>query len=453
MKTARQILQSPLFFFSLLIFCSPIRSAAQWIQQPFPSTETLWKVRFFNESTGWILGGLGHLYKTTDSGTSWTEMESWDGGGWTLYTIGEDTVLHTRWLNQAPYPNQIRRTTDGGLTWETVDSLAENVFYDEFAFVNDRTGFVVGRMDTGNGLSGFVRRTIDAGRTWTTLYVAVDLQYEFTGASFIDELNGWIGYYFGKVFRTTDGGYSWTELTSYAPPGGGPTRDIQFTSPDSGWTVGGIGGNLTVSRTTDGGATWTYYTVSGGSSLREIEMLDSQRGWFVGSVNLPPYIGQTTDGGDSWSEQELAPENLGGFESLSMVNENVGWAVGSNGYVYKTTNGGVTLVDDQAEFPLQFRLDQNYPNPFNPLTTFQFTIVNRPAPWTGSRPDNSRDGQSTILRVYDLLGREVATLVNEELPPGTYTRQWDASEFSSGVYFYRLKAGKYVATRKLVLLR
>jgi hypothetical protein len=83
-------------------------------------------------------------------------------------------------------------------------------------------------------------------------------------------------------------------------------------------------------------------------------------------------------------------------------------------------------------------LYQNYPNPFNPVTNFKFSIANC---------------QLTILKVYDVLGREVATLVDEVKQPGTYEVQWDASDVASGMYYFRLQAGSFVETRKLVLLR
>jgi hypothetical protein len=90
------------------------------------------------------------------------------------------------------------------------------------------------------------------------------------------------------------------------------------------------------------------------------------------------------------------------------------------------------------ELPAQSSLSQNYPNPFNPTTKIQFTIVNR---------------QSITLKLYDVLGRAAATLVNEVKQPGTYTVEFDGSNLASGVYFYRLQAGEFVQTRKLVLLR
>ena len=95
-------------------------------------------------------------------------------------------------------------------------------------------------------------------------------------------------------------------------------------------------------------------------------------------------------------------------------------------------------VPPEAEIPTLFHLFQNYPNPFNPSTTIKYQI-----------PSTNR----ITLEVFDILGCEVATLVNEMKSPGTYTVQWVASGVASGVYFYRLKAGSFVQTRKLALIR
>ena len=100
-----------------------------------------------------------------------------------------------------------------------------------------------------------------------------------------------------------------------------------------------------------------------------------------------------------------------------------------------------TIVTDTAPgegLPARFALEQNFPNPFNPTTTFQFSIAT---------------SQLTILKVYDILGREVATLVNEKKSAGKYSVTWNASSMASGVYFYRLEAGSFVETKKLLLLR
>ena len=88
--------------------------------------------------------------------------------------------------------------------------------------------------------------------------------------------------------------------------------------------------------------------------------------------------------------------------------------------------------------PNSFLLSQNYPNPFNPTTSMQYAI--------GSR-------QFVTLKVYDLLGREVATLVNEEKPAGEYEVEFDGTKLPTGIYFYQLKAREYSETKKMILLR
>ena len=88
--------------------------------------------------------------------------------------------------------------------------------------------------------------------------------------------------------------------------------------------------------------------------------------------------------------------------------------------------------------PNSFQLFQNYPNPFNPSTNFKFSI-----------PKESK----VILKVYDMLGREIETLVNEEKSIGTYELTWNAINLPSGVYFYRLKAGNYISTKKMIFMK
>jgi hypothetical protein len=103
------------------------------------------------------------------------------------------------------------------------------------------------------------------------------------------------------------------------------------------------------------------------------------------------------------------------------------------------------------EIPVSFKLYQNYPNPFNPITKIKFDIP----PLRGAR------GVTTRLVIYDVLGREIAVLVNDELKPGTYEVDWNAENLPSGIYFYRLAAGDpstsagqgYSETRKMVLLK
>ncbi len=106
--------------------------------------------------------------------------------------------------------------------------------------------------------------------------------------------------------------------------------------------------------------------------------------------------------------------------------------------------GNITNVNDENNIPEEFALSQNYPNPFNPSTTIKYSIAS---------PNQSGAVSSVQLKVYDVLGREIATLVNERQPAGNYTVTFDAGNLSSGVYFYQLRAGSFVSTKKMILMR
>ncbi len=97
-----------------------------------------------------------------------------------------------------------------------------------------------------------------------------------------------------------------------------------------------------------------------------------------------------------------------------------------------------------AEVPDKYQLYQNYPNPYNPITKIKFDV---PSPYPLQR------GTSVVLKVYDLLGREVATLVNEKLQPGTYEVTFDGSRLASGIYFYRLRTESYTETKRMILVK
>jgi hypothetical protein len=116
-----------------------------------------------------------------------------------------------------------------------------------------------------------------------------------------------------------------------------------------------------------------------------------------------------------------------------------------NGVVYgDTTLTEITKLN--TEIPDKFSLYQNYPNPFNPVTKIKFDIPS-------GFPLRAYGNDRVVLKVYDIMGREIQTLVNEKLQPGTYEVTLDGTNFPSGVYFYQLRTGEFVNTKKLILLK
>jgi hypothetical protein len=146
---------------------------------------------------------------------------------------------------------------------------------------------------------------------------------------------------------------------------------------------------------------------------------------------------------------DISPYTLGHMDAVvtssgdsviafAVANDFESSTTGGQIQVYRNKLGFTTAVTNQSQAPEGFRLLQNYPNPCNPATNLEFRI---------STPE------FVSLKVYDILGREVSTLVHEVKMPGTYTAKFDASGLASGVYLYRLEAGTFAETRKLILLR
>jgi hypothetical protein len=195
-----------------------------------------------------------------------------------------------------------------------------------------------------------------------------------------------------------------------------------------------VGTSGAVIRTTNGGANWTSHSSGTSVYLYGVSFSDANNGTAVGVGGT---IIRTTNSGISWIRQ--TSPTIGDLWGVTFTDSCTGTAVGSSGRIFRTTTGGVTWVDDRNDIlPKQFSLFHNYPNPFNPSTTISYQLTS---------------SSFVTLKVFDLLGREVATLVNEEMKPGRYEKNFDASGLASGVYLYRLQADGFVEVRRLVLVK
>jgi hypothetical protein len=165
-------------------------------------------------------------------------------------------------------------------------------------------------------------------------------------------------------------------------------------------------------------------------------------GWM--DMNRNFYHNLTNNNGDSLvelSEKALAfdTDNFedGDYRIIVEVYDEAGnFDIDSMNVKFK--NGNPVETENETGKVYSFNLEQNYPNPFNPSTSIQYAISSR---------------QFVSLNVYDVLGNEIATLVNEELPSGNYEVEFDGTGLPSGIYFYKLKAGGYVETKKMVLIK
>jgi endo-1,4-beta-xylanase len=124
--------------------------------------------------------------------------------------------------------------------------------------------------------------------------------------------------------------------------------------------------------------------------------------------------------------------------SCYLINTDGSWRPAMTWLAQYVANNPTGVKQTANALPSEFKLEQNYPNPFNPTTNIGYSILNT---------------TKVTLKIYDVLGREIRTLVNSEQRPGRYNVTFDARDLSSGVYFYKLSAGDFIATKKLMLIK
>jgi hypothetical protein len=189
--------------------------------------------------------------------------------------------------------------------------------------------------------------------------------------------------------------------------------------------------------TTDGGTTWTTVTQSfiGASSVAGI--VGASTSWWAALQAQTVY--KSTNDGAAFTLDYTAPTAGGVFYHMTKSRTGATiWGVRSLGGIsrYGTVISGVTPIS--VETPSSYSVSQNYPNPFNPTTKINFALP--------------KSGLVT-LKVYDMLGKEVATLVNEVKNVGTYSVDFNASALSSGIYFYKVNVNGFSEVKKMMLIK
>ncbi len=402
---------------SLLLILSAELSA-QWVRQTSGTGFNLFGSHFLSADTGFAVGYLGRILRTTNGGTTWVDKSLPTSENFNSVYFASAT---TGWILSDVA--KVYHTTDLGETWQVQNPDVQGVRH--IYFIDAQNGFAAGAI-------GSLSRTTDGGATWTQQPTGIQGS-TFIRLQFTSRQSGWavgsVGNQ-GALFRTTDGGTTWMLKNLQQFPV--YLYSVFFIDESIGYASGY---RETILKTTDAGESWSIQRqTASGQGLYSIAFVSVDTGYVVGDGKIL----YTTNGGGLW--QQYLPSNFNRLEDIHFVSRTVGWIVGASGTILRTTNaGGLTGVDDlESGLPDAFRLEQNYPNPFNPTTTVRFQLT---------------ANSFVSLKVFDILGREVSTLVNEELQQGTYERTLDATALASGIYTYRLQAAGLSQTRRLVLLK
>lgn len=395
----------------------------EWIDQSTGNRSGLQAVKFANSQTGWIVGFYDTILKTTDYGNSWTTQM-------TSLFPSRLTSLHVFDLNNVWVSNY--QTSDGGNTWtESSHSTGQAIY-----FVNQNVGWTISRR--------LVSHTTDRGTSWT---VSSAPPSNLLDVFFINEQTGWVvgegsvPDRLAKVFKSTDGGNTFVEqiITDLILAKSKSLKSVKFIDPQTGWAVGEEG---TIIKTTNGGINWQQI---GGHpiipqwlitavDLNEIYIIDKNNIWIAGDYGTVLF---TTDGGNTWNIDLSITFNY--LSGLYFIDPQTAIFVGGGGTILKADISNLTSVPESKEvIATRYKLEQNYPNPFNPQTLIKYSV-----PLTCH----------VTLTVFDLLGREIITLIDEEKNPGIYEVEFKDNNYVSGIYFYKIHAGEFVQTKKMLLLK
>jgi photosystem II stability/assembly factor-like uncharacterized protein len=380
----------------------------QFVTLPSVSGVTIQSFYALDRFTAWVAlddaagTNSGGIFKTINGGTDWVKQgTAFPGAGGhpsEIYFFDSETGLCVGEPRNGYW--EIYTTTNGGTNWIRVPSASIPA-----PAQGDFTGDGIARTGAGNSFwfnssSCSVYRTNDKGLTWSVSQNIFPSPAYFTEIAFRDTLNGLALSYFGdeinKCSRTNNGGVSWTRLPAPLSP------------PSSYWI--------------------TYVPGTSGS-------------YFVTShINLgypvPTLPGSmyTPDEGLTWKQVDNLPHGPASF-----INGKTGWSAGCGDTIYKWNGYPLGIGDDSAHSSLigDVMLAQNFPNPFTLYSSIQFQTTK---------------AAMVTLKVNDVRGLEVETLVSEEKPAGSYRVDVDASALSSGIYFYTLRVGRTVQTKKLCIL-
>jgi len=401
-----------------------------WFQQTSNLSSTLNSVYFIDSYTGWSAGDNGVILSTTNGGEIWENQKSsvFNNLNNLIFT-SPDTgyVIGTTGF--------ILKSINAGLNWIQLSSGTFNDLTSS-SFVNNSTGYIC-------GLNNTILKTTNGGTNWNS--ISFEDSVDYYSIYFINNSTGWLSsvkrfstvYDTAYILKTIDGGANWFAQHSRMNDAV-PNLSLQFTDSLNGWCtwqIPALSGSE-ILKTTDGGNNWISYGGFFTGDHYYLYFVNNQIGWCAGRSNN---IFRTENGGVNWIRSNSFGASFS-YESIYFIDTITGWTVGSNGIILKTTTGGVltNFSNISSEIPEKFSLSQNYPNPFNPRTVISYEL---------------RVTSFAKLIVYDVLGNEVATLVNDKQSAGTYSVEFDGSGFASGVYFYKLEAGEFSETKRMVLLK
>jgi hypothetical protein len=339
------------------------------------------------------------------------------GNGWSATSMPafnvRSVVTNGDILFAGTNSNGIYRSTDNGAAFTQVSALTSEVVL-----------AVSGGLIFAGTVPFGVYISTNNGTNWTQ----TSLNNQSVKSFGVNGNNIFAGTMSGGVFLSTNNGTTWTQTSLN-------NQAIRSIAINGSNVFAGTGLNG-IYKSANNGSTWTQTSINTGrydglTALNNNIFASGDGGIF-----------HSPDNGVTWIPRNEG--NPGGFNTFLFASNAI-MGGGPNGVYYRFLSEMIGIQNISTEIPSAYSLSQNYPNPFNPTTKIRFAI-----------PSMEGSGFSrglVRLTIYDVMGREVQTLVNESLQPGTYEATFDGSNYSSGIYFYRLETNNIQITRKCILLK
>lgn len=406
--------------------------------------------------TGVYYGGI---YRSTNYGAEWTSVSTGIAEGiiTSIAVHPEGDVFATAW------GDGVYRTSDRGNTWVNVVDGLKHKTSRSIVITSEGNLFV------GNVSAGGIYRSTNKGGNWTHTVNGLSFHSILSLATFPGLLL--VGTDGGGIFRSTDNGENWFAINSNTQPRYPRSIIIEssttfYVAEDNFWSGGGIyrttnggiswnrsfsgsayslirtkdgtlfaGIDTSIYRSTNSGDDWIRMNAALGKASVVSFSVNSLGHLFAGTNKNGIYF--STDNGANWAVLNSGLTNLS-IRFLAIDNDDFLYAGPQNGVVHRSAGSTTVVPNTDALLPARSSLHQNYPNPFNPSTQINYSISMT---------------SFITLKIYDLLGREITTLLNERKQPGYYSISWNAQGYPSGIYLYRLQTEKYSETKKLILIR
>lgn len=317
--------------FSKTVVLKTTDGGSTWKSATNGANGVLWDISFANPSIGYIVGEGGKIFRTVNGGTTWTSSASGTSNNLTtVWAVSESTAY-------AFGTGGSWRTTNQGSTWATY-SVAPGAFpnVQNGFFFNADSGYIVGQ-------SGAMYRSTDKGATWSPVSTGSSSS-SYDGVYFVNGTHGFLTRGTTSFRRTTDRGATWT--SSNLPFSA--SRTVLFTDQNDGLAFSTFGH---LYRSTDGGATWSPAAGHPAADMYQTYFLDANTGYAVGDGEL---VLRTTNGGATWVQRRYTGSQFS-YESVFFITAETGWAAGEGGIISKTTDGGMTWTPQSSQLATRIK--------------------------------------------------------------------------------------------------